>query len=77
MRRKQIYLTHSLNEGIKRIAAAEGRTESEVIREALGQYLASKRALDDPWEALVGSIEGERATDSTQVDEVVYGTGKS
>lgn len=76
MRRKQVYLTEELNDGIKRAAAAEGRTESEIIREALGTYLAARRADRDPWQSLVASVTEGGKDESTRVDEVVYGARK-
>ena len=39
MKRTQIYLDEAQDEVLARRAAAEGRTKSDVIREALGQYL--------------------------------------
>ena len=39
MNRTQIYLTTGEVQGVARIAAASGRKQSEVIREAIDQYL--------------------------------------
>ncbi len=39
MNRTQIYLTSSETKGVTRVAAATGRKKSEVIREAIDQYL--------------------------------------
>lgn len=76
MRRKQVYLTEELNDGIKRLAAAEGRTESEIIREAIGTYLAARRDDKDPWQSLVGIVPEGAKDESMRVDEVVYGVGE-
>jgi len=39
MNRTQIYLTVSEAQGVAKVAAASGRNQSEVIREAIDQYL--------------------------------------
>ncbi len=39
MKRTQIYLTSSEAQGVARVAAETGRKQSEVIREAIDQYL--------------------------------------
>jgi Arc/MetJ-type ribon-helix-helix transcriptional regulator len=40
MNRTQIYLTATEAQGVARVAAATGRNQSEVIREAIDQYLS-------------------------------------
>jgi len=40
MTRTQIYLTSGEVQGVARVAAESGRKQSEVIREAIDQYLA-------------------------------------
>lgn len=39
MNRTQIYLTSAEAQGVARVAASSGRNQSEVIREAIDQYL--------------------------------------
>ena len=39
MQRTQIYLTQGEARGVSRVAASTGRKRSEVIREAIDQYL--------------------------------------
>ena len=39
MTRRKIYLTSAEVQGVARIAASTGRKQSEVIREAIDQYL--------------------------------------
>jgi Ribbon-helix-helix protein, copG family len=39
MNRTQIYLTPAESQGVARVAAQTGRKQSEVIREAIDQYL--------------------------------------
>jgi len=39
MNRTQIYLTPAESQGVARVAAESGRKQSEVIREAIDQYL--------------------------------------
>lgn len=40
LRRKQIYLTPELDEHLSKLALATGNSESHIIREALGEYVA-------------------------------------
>lgn len=39
MIRTQIYLTQDEHQGIARLARASGKKQSEIIREAIGEYL--------------------------------------
>jgi hypothetical protein len=39
MNRTQIYLTPAESQGVARVAAQTGRKQSEIIREAIDQYL--------------------------------------
>ncbi len=39
MTRTQVYLTAAESQGVARVAATTGRKQSEVIREAIDQYL--------------------------------------
>lgn len=73
MKRKQIYLTESIDHHLKQLASKDGRTESEIIREALEEYMTRREVCKDPWEALIGMVKNGRADESSRVDEVVYG----
>ncbi len=42
-RRKQVYLEADQDEELSRLALATGRSESSIIREALGEYLVKQR----------------------------------
>lgn len=44
MVRTQIYLTQTERDGLEAVARATGRTHSDLIREALDQWLAADRA---------------------------------
>lgn len=59
MRRTQIYLDEDLAEELKGVAAAEERTASAVIRDAVRRYLADQRGEPaDPILAAAGSVAG-------------------
>lgn len=73
MKRKQIYLTEQIDGERKRLAQARGRSESDLIREALQRYLSQETAEADPWRSLVGLARGGGPDESTRVDEVAYG----
>jgi hypothetical protein len=45
--RKQTYITEDQDRAIKRLAGASGRSEADLIREAISSYLAA-HGLDDP-----------------------------
>ncbi|HET7560065.1 MAG TPA: CopG family transcriptional regulator [Limnochordia bacterium] len=76
MKRKQVYLTEKLDDGIKRLARGKGQTESELIREAIARYLVEETPSADPWRRLAGIATGGCADESSRVDEVVYGSGE-
>lgn len=73
MKRKQIYLTDSIDADLKGLARARGKTESELIREALHIYLEREKQGPDPWDKLIGLVLDGRHDESIRVDEIVYG----
>lgn len=72
MMRKQIYLSEEADKALKRLAVAKGRSESELIREAIDGYLSRHEQTQDPWDALVGLVPEGDHDESRRVDEVVY-----
>ncbi|MFW6017060.1 MAG: hypothetical protein ACOCRK_11530 [bacterium] len=84
MKRKQIYITQELDKKIKDIAYIQNKTESSVIREALGEYIAKKEknnlARDDnPLSSIIGLGESGKEDISINHDQYLYkipgGTG--
>ena len=74
MVRKQIYLEPDQNKKIKVISAKYGKTEAEIIREAIEDYLAAKKtAVDDPLAELIGIVETAQKDGSTMHDRDLYG----
>lgn len=73
MVRKQIYLQSEQNNKIKLLSSRHGKTEAEIIREAIDRYMAKEHiALNDPLEDLIGMIDDEQADGSLRHDDVVY-----
>ncbi len=73
MVRKQVYLDHKQNDGVKYIAVERGVTESEVIREALDQYLAGKpERRMDPLVQLIGMANTRDQDGAAQHDRDIY-----
>lgn len=73
MRRKQIYLDEEQDRRIKLLARKDMRTESEVIREALGEYLSRRDPPGDgPLAGLIGIVEGGPADGSVNHDRYIY-----
>lgn len=59
MVRKQVYLEPSQNDDIKRLSAKQGRTEADIIREAIDEYVVLKRRdMEDPLVSLIGMTDG-------------------
>ena len=56
MVRTQIYLTDEQKLRLERLAAASGKRQSEVIREALDAYLAARGAQD--WKEAFAAVRG-------------------
>lgn len=60
MIRKQLYITESLDRGLKRLAASTGQSEAAHVRAALRDYLDRQLpAEEDPLGGLVGLVEDE------------------
>ena len=56
MVRTQIYLTDEQKLQLERLAAASGRKQSEMIREAIDGYLAQREPTD--WQAAFEAVRG-------------------
>jgi predicted DNA-binding protein len=56
MVRTQVYLTEEQERGLKQLAALTGRKQSELIREAVGSYIASHRPKD--WREALEAVRG-------------------
>ena len=56
MVRTQIYLTDEQKLRLERLAAASGKRQSEMIREALDAYLAARGAQD--WKEAFAAVRG-------------------
>ncbi|MEN1967851.1 CopG family transcriptional regulator [Lentibacillus sp. N15] len=72
--RKQIYLEPDQNKEVKQLSAIKGRTEAEIIREAIDNFLVSNRtAQKDPLFELVGMVKNGEKDGSTAHDQDIYG----
>lgn len=74
MKRTTIYLPEGLKAALERRAAAESRTEADVIREALAEKLAAGPA-PAPRIPLTGTGLGD-PTLAERVDELIEGFGQ-
>jgi len=68
MVRTQIYLTDEQKRQLARLAAASGRKQSEMIREAIDGYLAEREPTD--WQAAFEAVRG-MWSDRDDLDDVV------
>ena len=73
MRRIQLYLDEDLDDGLNVEAARRGRSRSEIVREAVRQWLGSREEAvkRDTVDELVGSVDIEPVD---ELDAVVYDT---
>lgn len=83
MVRRQLYLTQSLNSKLKGWAKEKRISESEIMREALTQFLEreKRRATlpeDNPVYKMKGIFAGDEgcALAGEEHDEIIYDTGK-
>lgn len=69
MIRKQIYLEPKQNEHVKILSAREGKTEAEIIRDALDKYIVTERKVtEDPLTQLIGIVETEETEETEERD---------
>ncbi len=71
--RKQIYLEPEQNRQIKQLSARKGKTEAEIIREAIDNYLiTNKKDQADPLLELTALVKKNIIDGSTSHDEAIY-----
>lgn len=73
--RKQLYLTRNQNQRLRERAAAEGRPEAAIVREALDRYIAEDRggSSEHPLLGLIGMARGGKRHDSARRhDDYLY-----
>lgn len=74
MRRTQIYLDEELDRDLREVAAAEGRSAADLIREAVRRYLADRGGgSGDPIAAMIGTIDGLPPDGAAEHDRDLYG----
>lgn len=78
MIRKQIYLEPGQNDQIKRLSNGRGKTEAEIIREAIDNYLLKeKQYVEDPLQKLIGMVEAKINDGSLNHDQNIYVHGQN
>lgn len=70
MRRIQIYIDGHLDDAAREEAARLGVSKAAFIRQCVERAVDFEAAAPDPWEALIGWLEGDPVED---LDEVIYG----
>jgi plasmid stability protein len=74
VRRTQIYLDEEVDRELRALAAAEGRSAADVIREALRRYLSDRgTGTSDPILAMAGTISGLPSDAAVEHDRDLYG----
>jgi hypothetical protein len=68
--RKQPYLSSAQEQAWQRLARAEGRSEADVIREALGEYLQRRTRSSHPFLDLIGMVRSGAGTGSAHHDDI-------
>jgi hypothetical protein len=74
MKRRQIYLEEELDERLRTLAAAEGRSAADIIRQALGEFLDGHRSpgTRDPFLDIAGTFRGGPGDAATDHDRYMY-----
>lgn len=71
--RKQIYLKPLQNEQIKLLSGMQQKTEAQIIREAIDNYLKeNEQSLEDPITELIGMVEDGYKHGSTTHDDIYF-----
>jgi plasmid stability protein len=75
MRRTQIYLDEDVDRELRAVAAAEGRSAADLIREAVRRYLAERGrgGSIDPIAAMIGAVDGLPPDGAVEHDRDLYG----
>lgn len=68
--RKQTYLSVAQQQALQRLARAEGRSEADIIRAALGEYIQRRQPRSHPFLDLIGMFQSGDSTGSTQHDDI-------
>jgi plasmid stability protein len=77
MRRTQIYLDEAMDQELRAVAAAEGRSAADLIREAVRRYLAERGGGPvDPIAAMIGTIDGLPVDAAENHDRDLYTAAK-
>jgi hypothetical protein len=74
MRRTQIYLEEGVDRELRAVAAAEGRSAADLIREAVRRYLAERGegGVTDPILAMIGAVDGLPSDAAAEHDRDLY-----
>jgi hypothetical protein len=74
MIRKQIYLEPRQDEKIKMLSSVKEKSEAEIIRDAVDQYLTNEKGhLQDPIKKLIGLVEAKDRDGSLLHDQHLIG----
>jgi hypothetical protein len=73
MTRTQIYLTAEQHQHAQEVAAAQGKTMAEVIREAIAAYIVAQTGDEDPLQEIVGLGASGVGDGARQHDRDLYG----
>ena len=75
MRRTRIYLDEDVDRELRAVAASEGRSAADLIREAVRRYLAERGegGVTDPILAMIGTVDGLPSDAATEHDRDLYG----
>jgi plasmid stability protein len=74
VRRTQIYLDEDVDRKLRAVAAAEGRSAADLIREAVRRYLVERgEGGVDPILAMIGTVDGLPSDAATEHDRDLYG----
>jgi hypothetical protein len=78
MRRTQIYFDEAVDQELRAVAAAEGRSAADLIREAVRRYLAEREGGGpvDPIAAMIGTIDGLAKDAAENHDRDLYTAAK-
>jgi plasmid stability protein len=79
VRRTQIYIDEDLDRDLRAVAAAEGRSAADLIREAVRRYLAERGGggTADPIAAMIGAVSGLPSDAAAEHDRDLYGPGST